>query len=191
MERPRRERQRWKRSTRGSRAWKAGSMPGTGEAGGGDCWAGAGGEGGRAAKGEGSTHLQQQLHHAQAVVFHCVDEWGAAAFNVLQKGGKVSESLQALPNQPAASIPAAGSGVSIPVDTSSPTPTPRSRGVPRKPHPLGGPAPAPLGPASGPRLLTTASMSAPRSSKSSTASGHSMFTATCKAVSPEVREDSV
>lgn len=54
------------------------------------------------------------------------------------------------------------------------------------------PAPALLGP---PLLLaaslalapslTTASMSAPRSSKSSTASWHSVFTATCRAVSPK------
>lgn len=80
-------------------------------------WAGAGGKGGREAKGRGRTHLQQQLHHTKAVVFHCVDERGAAAFNVLQKRGKVSEPVQALRNQPAANIPAAWPGISIPLGT--------------------------------------------------------------------------
>lgn len=42
-----------------------------------------------------------------------------------------------------------------------------------------------------PLLMSTASMSAPRSSKSSTASWHSVFTATCRAVSPEGEGDSV
>lgn len=46
------------------------------------------GAGGREATGRGRTHLQQQLDHAQAVVFHGVDEWGAAALNVLRKEGR-------------------------------------------------------------------------------------------------------
>lgn len=135
MSMPRRERQRAKRSTRGSQSRKAGPMPATR----GDCGAGAGGEGGREAKAKGSTHLQQQLHHAQAVVFHCMDEWGAAAFNVLQNGGTVSECLQVLPNPPAASIPAACSDISVPLDTSSPTPTPTRAASHASPAPLGVP----------------------------------------------------
>lgn len=68
--------------------------------------------------GRGCTHLQQQLHHAKAVVFHGVDEWGAAALNVLRQGGKVLSASK----QPAAVVPAAKSSISIPLDTSSPTP---------------------------------------------------------------------
>lgn len=50
-------------------------------------------------QGQGCTRLQQQLHHAQVVVFHSVDEWGAAALNVLRQRGKVFKYLQAQPKQ--------------------------------------------------------------------------------------------
>lgn len=41
------------------------------------------------------TNQQQQLHHAQAVVLHGVDEWGAAALDVLREGRSLSHPFSA------------------------------------------------------------------------------------------------
>lgn len=136
----------------------------------------------------GPPNLQQQLHHAQAVVFHGVDEWRAAALNVLGQGGKVFKSLQGLPRQPAVRRRTARSSVAIRLETPEHHPPTRRSPAPAPP-PLTPPLLAP--PQARAPALTTASMSAPRSSKSSTASWHSVFTATCRAVSPEGEGDSV
>lgn len=98
----------------------------------------------------GPPNLQQQLHHAQAVVFHGVDEWRAAALNVLGQGGKVFKSLQGLPRQPAVRRRTARSGVAIRLETPEHHPRTHPRGaIPRQPRPFDS---APLGPTPGPRF---------------------------------------
>lgn len=52
------------------------------------------------------TNQQQELHHVQAVVLHGVDEWGAAALDILREDRCFSLSLKALsipPSGPASS----------------------------------------------------------------------------------------
>lgn len=118
-----------------------------------------------------------------------MDEWGAAAFNVLRREGRSLSLSKLCPKswrpalRPRPLGPASQScqGHRAPPTQAGPlTPVP-----PLWTPPLLAPPPA-CAP-----LLTTASMSAPRSSNSSTASWHSVFTATCRAVSPEGEGGSV
>lgn len=96
----------------------------------------------------GPPNLQQQLHHAQAVVFHGVDEWRAAALNVLGQGGKVFKSLQGLPRQPAVRRRTARSGVAIRLETPEHHPPTHAALSRASPAPFDS---APLGPTPGPR----------------------------------------
>lgn len=117
------------------------------------------------------------MHHVQAVVFHGVDEWGTAALDILRENRCLSLSLKAL------SIPPSGPASSSLNTRTFLPPWHPSLAPPPEPH-LRAPDHAPCGL---PRWLTTASMSAPRSRSSRTASWHPVFTATCRAVSPSRR----
>lgn len=85
------------------------------------------------------THLQQQLDHAQAVVFHGVDERGAAALNVLRQGRKVLSVPLLCPSswrpasQPALGPASVSLGTSSPAPLAPPLPAPPGALIP--PHP--------------------------------------------------------
>lgn len=134
-------------------------------------------------QGQGRTHLQQQLHHAQAVVFHGVDEWGAAAFNVLRREGRSLTLSKLCPKSWRPALRPRPLGPASRQSCQGPRAPPTQAGALTPVPPLWTPPLLAPPPACAP-LLTTASMSAPRSSNSSTASWHSVFTATCRAVSP-------
>lgn len=108
------------------------------------------------------AHLQQQLHHVQAVVFHGVDERGAAALDVLRQ--ERSLCLRAPAGQLAARMRSRVRRLT-PVRYLQPRPIPWKRSL--SDH---APLAPPLLGSLGSRMLTTASMSAPRSSNSLTAS---------------------
>lgn len=185
--RPRRKGQIWKCSKSGSQSRKAGSVPGTGAT------AGPALEG-RVGERPGAGAVPTCSSSCTILRLLFSTAWMSGERPLLMSCRRAGRSLslsKLCPISPPISQllgPPSQSGQTLEVLPHALVRSPRkSRPLGVPPRPPSSSRPHPLGPG----LLTTASMSAPRSSKSRTASGHSMFTATCRAVSPAVQEDSV